>query len=1010
MARVPASVQDLPTGAEKIDVSDLGRLPPPDSIVPAAPPADPPRAGLSLADLAVPGVSKTVPGTDPLGGLVEPRGSSSGQVSQAGQSATRAMVQASPVIPGAIAGGKVGASLGAFAGPPGAIAGGLLGTVAGGLAGVMAGAELADLGAFLFPDVVSPAAEDVPEERRVAAVVGEAFGGSILMGGQVLAVARSGATLGSGTLVNRLINQVLSSARTSPGVFATAETAGAFGAAVGAGAAEAVFPGDIGARTSGEVIGGFFAPMRTLTTGAEAIVARGRNGALALANALPEGVARRVPGATLAQQQRAKQVLLAYLQETGTDIGALRRAIREQDIADLPLSVGQKTGDPALLALEIEFARTDETFHKALERGGKEALSTVRDLIVMMRGTGDPQLVRQAAAMRDEALTMGLSARIDAARENAIRAAGNISADTPEAREALSTKLFEAMEAALKDARAVEKGLWQSIPKNLLVDDAPLREAFDFLQPRLAGQAFDLPPEIRQFVALNLDELAEGAESSVVTVERVLEFRSTMLDAARNAASGATPDRRAVRAYEAMADAALRALDDPSVSSVLVPTAGQRGLTALELATRQTEPAPAGVKDAIDSARAYSRALNDTFSRTFVGSSLQKTAGGGYRRAPESMLRHALATGQDATNRNMREISEAMDFVMSRGELVSAREAGTPRIRSEAELMADVTLVQDAQERALRLAAAEAVDPTTGLPSARRLEGFKQKYQSTLSRFPEVVEAIDGAIASNDKLLRLTGQVKKAEKLASRGVLRKLTGSENPTEAIRTVLNGDFPQEHIRQLAVFARKVGPDEVEGLTSALFEVAVARATNSSSGVVDLTRLHTALSEPLRPGQPAILDMMQSNGLGTPEWHTTVRKFLGRAAQIDAAMKQSVAAADVLQDPDFTTELFLSIAGSGLGGYLSRLGGGSTSLIAQGRGAAYMRNTFSRLPMGRTRAFLTQVLRDPKKMDALLDVPDSQQGVVDLVRQVHGYILQAGLPPGDGVQEERETENPR
>ena len=150
-----------------------------------------------------------------------------------------------------------------------------------------------------------------------------------------------------------------------------------------------------------------------------------------------------------------------------------------------------------------------------------------------------------------------------------------------------------------------------------------------------------------------------------------------------------------------------------------------------------------------------------------------------------------------------------------------------------------------------------------------------------------------------------------------------------------------------------------------------------------------------------------MMQSNGLGTPEWHTKVRQFLGRASQVEDALRAQVAAADLLQTPDPTKELLLSFAGSSLGGFFSRMGGNQHPLIAQGRGAAYMRNVFSRMPMGRTRDFLAQVLQDPKKMDALLDVPDSQQRAIELVRQVHGYILQAGLPPGEGVQQEPDGE---
>jgi len=885
--------------------------------------------------------------------------------------------------------------------------GGVVGTVVGGVSGFLAGDQLADYAEGLFPSFVSSNPERVPMDRRAAAYMGDTFGGSIMIGGQVQALARAGATVGSGSLVGNLINGVLESARKTPRLYAAAEVAGATYSALGAGVAEALFPGDVGARTSAEVGAGFLSPARTIATGSQYILNKVQNVALMASNALPESVGKYVPGAQTALQRKAKETLVAYLKETGADIGALRRALNSPDVADLPLSAGQKTGDPALLALEAEFSRTNETFRKALVRGGAESLETLRDLTVLMRATGDPALIRQAAVMREDAFNVFLAARLDAAREDAIRAAGRITSDTPETRETLSTELFKAMESALDDARAVERSLWDAIPKKALVDDAPLREAYESIRPRLSSESFDT--EITKFVEQDLETLELGVESGRATVGDVLRFRSNMLDKARSAAGGPTPDHKAVRWYEKMADATLRALNDPSIAAARANLPTGRGASALDFATRRTatEEAPEGVRDAIDAARAYSRALNDTFSRSFVGTTLQKTSGGGFRRAPESMLRHAVATGQDATARNMREISDAMDFVQARGELVSARETGAPYVRSEDEMLADVALVQDAQERAMRLAAAAAIDPITNLPSSKGLIEFKSKYESTLKQFPEVVEAVDAAIASNDKLLRLTGRVKTAERVASRTYLRKITGSENPSAAISTILRGDFPEKHVAQLARFARKQGPDYVEALSAALFDDALRRATNSATGEVSLTRLRTALADPPRPGQPSILDMMQSNGLGTPEWHTKVRQFLGRASQVEDALRAQVAAADLLQTPDPTKELLLSFAGSSLGGFFSRMGGNQHPLIAQGRGAAYMRNVFSRMPMGRTRDFLAQVLQDPKKMDALLDVPDSQQRAIELVRQVHGYILQAGLPPGEGVQQEPDGE---
>jgi len=815
-------------------------------------------------------------------------------------------------------------------------------------------------------------------------------GGSLSFGGTFYGLARAGVRAGSGTLVQRMVSRTLESARNNPLLFATAEVSGTTTAAVASGAAELNAPGRAEVRVPAEIAAGVFSPSRLLATTASSAMAIVRRALMGAANLAPEGIAERLfPGAVSAQQEQARKILLDYLNETGTDVRALRRSLTKRDIADLPLSAGQKTGDPALLALETGLARTDEKFRKALANGGKDALSVLRDMVVMLRGTGDPALIRLAADIRDEAIKNALMMRLETARQTALAAVGRIANDTPEVREALSVQVFDALTAALTDVRAVERSLWEAIPGDLIVSDAPIRDAFSYLDgSRLAGDAYRLPAKITDFILHNLDELDEealeaGIDSGGVAVEKVLKFRTAMLDASRDAASGAAPDRSAVRVYDIMADAALRALDDPSAAPEL--------------------------SDPLEAARAYSKGLNDVFSRSFVGAFLRKAHDGGYARSPESMLRFATASGQDATNLNMQDIDAAMDFVARRSEVVAARAGGEVPLRSAAEVEADMNTVMDAQERAMRIAATEAVDPTTGLPRKGRLEAFKTKYASTLKRFPQVTEAIDKALADSAELMRIAGRTKDAERvIKKRAVMYKLTGSENPADAIRTVINGYSPKAHLGQLIRSAKGAGRDTEDALMASVFDYAIHKAT-SPSGDIDLARLRSALTTPLRPNQPSLLSMLREGKLGDPEVYKQVDALLKRVDEIAEALDAGDVAASAFDDPSAAFDFILRTSGAALGAQVSKIlhGGSGSSLIAAHAGSQTMRNVFERLPQGRTRAFLAEALRNPELLASMLERPVSQKDALRLTKTIHGYILQTALPGGEQV--EQETQGP-
>ena len=153
------------------------------------------------------------------------------------------------VIPGVL----TGATLGAPAGPVGAVVGGLVG---GGI-GMWAGDTAAEGLRLRQP-------EQMRQEVRKYGVLGESFGGSMGALGFPYFAAATGFRLGQ-SAAGKLLNRIIDSAKASPWKFGLTEASMASSAATAAMTAEALFPGNVGARMGAEMVGGLVNPDRKST-------------------------------------------------------------------------------------------------------------------------------------------------------------------------------------------------------------------------------------------------------------------------------------------------------------------------------------------------------------------------------------------------------------------------------------------------------------------------------------------------------------------------------------------------------------------------------------------------------------------------------------------------------------------------------------------------------------------------------------------------------------------------
>lgn len=841
-----------------------------------------------------------------------------------GRQATGAAVQGAAILTGMGAGAAIG-TLGGPAAPVTVPLGAAVGAGAGYLFGE--GAK----------DILGvPKIESLPEEVRPYAVAGETVGASLPFAGAPLVAARAGSRLPP-SMVGNFINRIVDMAARSPGAFALSEAGGISGAAVAGGTAEAYFPGQPGARVAAEIAGGFFNPTR--------LVVGVSKGSLDITKKAIQSMSQS------GRETRAAKFLIESIEAAGEDPAVLARLLRETGTEGV--TSAQKTGSPALIAIESKLAQESAKFGSDAKKAAEDSLSAIKEMVIALRGTGDPEALSAAADLRLRYFRTLLAGRIQTAEREAVEAAGRITSDTPQARTELARRAHGSVEKAMQDARTVESELWEQVPKDVRASATSVLESYDNLRAGMLPEE-TFPNIVEGFVGRMRD-----GQAATTSGELIL-FRSRALALARESdVQGKVND---ARIYGRLAESALDDLDKMATQ----PAFGAYGRTA----------------DGYNDARAFSREFNEIFTRTFAGQSMQTGARGADRIPPELTLRRAFAAGKEAGELRLRELEEATRFLPSKG-------LGGP------EAVENLDIMLDAQRRILRLAASDAVDPTTGRASAVRLSKFMNDNATLLDRFPEIRTDLQTAIKSEQGLQSVQDMAKGASKvIESQAAFAKVAKVENPVDAIRSAVSegNKNPIRDVTAMVKLAKRGGPEAVEGLKASVWDHALREATDTQ-GILSLGRLKAALDQPIRPGQPSLFKIMKDEGIVGQADITRAGKLFSEAAKIERALTGDTDIESLGEIPGALFDLALRVTGARVGGTMAQGTSGAT-LIAAARGSEFMRNVFLRVPQTRIRDVLVQAGRDPQFMAMLLEKPKTQTEGIKLARQVHAYLLQTGL----------------
>jgi hypothetical protein len=412
---------------------------------------------------------------------------------------------------------------------------------------------------------------------------------------------------------------------------------------------------------------------------------------------------------------------------------------------------------------------------------------------------------------------------------------------------------------------------------------------------------------------------------------------------------------------------------------------------------------------AFDQARSFSKALNDVFTRTFASEASitgpgAKTVLGKERMPAEILVSKAFGSNADVTAMRMSEIEDAVKFMRTQyDEAVNKfgkRSKQALALKPQADL-ADLSVVsiRDAQDRVYRLAAAKAIDPTTGRLNVRTLEKFAAENQPMLEKlgiYTDLQDAKKAELAFR-AIQDQNSEINKT--IANQSAFAQLLKFENPTAAVTDALSSKFPVKNISNMVKLASAGGPDAVNGLKSTMFDYAFTKAGGDARFSVQA--FNDALLKPLGPNQPSLINIMRSQNIMTQQEVNNLKRLIIPMMRVEKAMGNKNELNKILDGAGAIEELAMRIVGANIGTTAS--GGGPGSLIAASAGSKYVREIFDKMPNFMVRSTIEKAVQDPQMMAALLrrggDKKQESAYAADLA-QMLGRTLATRIPAPLGI----------
>lgn len=442
---------------------------------------------------------------------------------------------------------------------------------------------------------------------------------------------------------------------------------------------------------------------------------------------------------------------------------------------------------------------------------------------------------------------------------------------------------------------------------------------------------------------------------------------------------------------------------------------------------------------AFDKARAFSRSLNDAFTRTYARDVNAVTRAGADRLLPEQVVSQLFTRNRDMTVARMEQIEDAVGFFAKRYDALAEQAAllrrnnGSPyQIRLLRQQMKEieplalearkrVSSVADAQLRMVRMVA---MNPTiynreTGRVNSAALSRWVAANDEVMQYFPTLKDDLNDVVRAESLLATAMDTNSAAARAVrdSQAFSSVLVRGERTSHAVADVLQSDTPAAGLRSLSTLARTAQDPNAasRGLKSAIYEWAYTRAGGTGTKF-NVGVFRDSFFKPIADGQPSVAKILTDNGLMTKEevrnlsrLTTTMRQMqdaAGSRQYIDAVLGGGAA----IPLNDFAIRFVALHLGSNV------IPSGPGSLAAASAVSETARKLFSQLPKANMLKALQEAAENPKVMAALLrrgrtDSPDYMKAFRDLNiwMRTAGLVYEKGrstVPIFAGASDERES----
>ena len=900
--------------------------------------------------------------------------------------------------------------------------------------------------------------------------------------------------------------------------FGAAEVVAGAGATAGAYGAENTNEGNLGARITGEILGGVsFAVLGNSLAGRlYGVLGNLRSGYRAVKEGrVQEGVYNAATAFKGKRETDITNYILDALEESGEDVDSVIAALTSKefesmlvDDAGKPIAITSalKAGSPTLAALEKSLEQMSTGLSKERNSANLQADRALRNVIVSLYGTGDKAAIQEGALLAqsvfDANLENGLLGAMQSVMEAFDKVAGKRGPEWAAERQAtLGRKLYDVIDERFKAGRAQEKTLWRNTGQNLDItefvdsdgnasavpnfmsyweDTLPTtKEAADEVKKPLSalnafvirkrnelfpeeGVAAEVVVSPRQrkarekfediFDSLGtqnrsqVDSTRQQAENIVDLDERIVFLREQASMVRRNAVD--FEDRRLeirtanaldelaniqrLTSRDAGREASLAGTEQATDGAISVRELTEMRTTALskarvlaaagdssgarvaygfaEALMRDLESFPQGVDPAYDTARAYSRAFNDAYTRTFAGDVLGVSKTGAPRIPPEQLandifnadagyLRSLQLDGigkfeltQSLTNlagNAKGELKPLLDDMMSTvinkdNDMIDTRKltdwfssnaddlAQFPQARDNIlQAVNTTTTVRGTTETILRNIRAAAYNTETGVINVDSLNKWMAKPENVdvLNAMPALKADLENSITANLLLKEGTEANKEAQKelngqISFMDLLPKTT--ENPATAFARAFNSKNkrPIQSLNNLwevvqnapeswtdATGVLRTKEEALEGFRSSMIESLYTRngQTSRTFSPKDLYE-NIFLPHPNSSNKITLAEWIVEKGVMPKSQVDNLKRITSEMVKMESfTMGGDANLEGLVETVGPMMDFYLRIAGSSIGSRAQRLIPGDSaggSLVAASAGSKALRTAYSKI----------------------------------------------------------------